>query len=90
MIHFEQLTRRRKVRPKQRKRQYPPDLTILYRQRYLVRDNEILVAKHRRKELEHQHESALRLGEQKQEMELQKFQQEQQWLHLEKEPFHQD
>ena len=54
------------------------------------RQKELLIAKHRKEELECQHESSLRLAKQKQEIELQKSQPEQQRLHLEKERFHQD
>ena len=52
------------------------------------RQKELLIAKQRREELKRQHEGALHLAKQKQEIELQKFQQEQQWLQLEKEHLH--
>ena len=51
---------------------------------------ELLFAKHRREELDRQHEGALQLAKLKQEIELQIIQQKQHQLHLEKEHIHQD
>ena len=49
------------------------------------RQKELLIAKHKREELERQIETSLRLAKQKQEIELQELQQEKQRLQLEQE-----
>ena len=51
------------------------------------KQKDLLIANHRSEELERQHESALQVSKQKQEIEFQKFQHEQQWFQSEKEHF---